>query len=106
MYCDDIQDQLPLDEELEQLAGFFKVLGDSTRVKILSALYVRELCVCELAGILEMNQPAISHQLRVLRAARVVKGRKQGKHVYYSLDDNHVRKLLHDGLEHIQGDCN
>lgn len=101
----DIRDQLPLDDELHELADFFKVFGEASRIKILSALYVRELCVCELVDILEMKQPAISHQLRVLRAARVVKSRKEGKHVYYSLDDNHVRELLHDGLEHIKGNC-
>lgn len=97
--------QLPPVDELQELAQFFKVFGEQSRIRILSALHVRELCVCDLVEILDMNQPAISHQLRVLRAAKIVKSRKEGKHVYYSLDDIHVRKLLQDGLEHIRGDC-
>lgn len=100
-----VQDQLPPEEELEELAHFFKVFGEVSRVRILSALYVKELCVCDLVDILDMNQSAVSHQLRVLRAAKIVKTRKEGKHVYYSLDDAHVRELLLDGLEHIRGNC-
>ncbi len=101
----EIRDQLPVNEELQELACFFKVFGEVSRIKILSALFIRELCVCELVDVLEMNQPAVSHQLRVLRSARVIKSRKEGKHVYYSLDDDHVRELLRDGLEHVQGNC-
>ena len=102
---DEIRDKMPLADELSELAQFFKVFGEVSRIKILSALYIRDLCVCDLVDSLGMNQPAVSHQLRVLRSARVVKGRKEGKHVYYSLDDDHVRKLLRDGLEHIRGGC-
>lgn len=102
---DEIKEQIPVDSVLDELAQFFKVFGETSRLKILSALYLSELCVCDLVDSLGMNQPAVSHQLRVLRAAKIVKARKQGKHVYYSLDDNHVRELLRDGLEHIQGNC-
>ena len=86
------------------LADFFKVFGDHTRIRILTALYQEELCVCDLVEVLGMNQSAVSHQLRVLRGAKVVKFRKEGKMVYYSLDDEHVRELLSDGLAHIQED--
>ena len=83
------------------LAELFKALGDYTRVRILFALSVNELCVCALAEVLDMSQSAISHQLRLLRAAQLVRYRKEGKNVYYTLDDNHVRNLVSQGLEHI-----
>ncbi len=97
--------QLPPEEDLQDLAQFFKTFGEVSRIRILSALYIQDLCVCDLAEILGMNHSAISHQLRVLRAANIVKARKQGKHVQYSLDDEHVRELLVDGLEHVRGYC-
>ncbi|WP_232363838.1 ArsR/SmtB family transcription factor [Desulfogranum japonicum] len=100
-----VADNVPSEDELHELAQFFKVFGDTTRIRILSALYIRELCVCDLVSLLDMNQPAVSHQLRILRAAKIVKNRKQGKHVFYSLDDDHVHELLKDGLEHIRGNC-
>jgi DNA-binding transcriptional ArsR family regulator len=85
------------------LAEVFKVLGDQTRIKILSLLAAEEeLCVCDIAEALEMGQSAISHQLRVLRTARLVKFRKDGKEALYSLDDNHVLTLMAQGLEHVQ----
>jgi ArsR family transcriptional regulator, lead/cadmium/zinc/bismuth-responsive transcriptional repressor len=84
------------------LAGIFKMLGDVTRVRILKALSIEELCVCDLAAVLELTQSAVSHQLRLLRAARLVKYRKDGKVVYYSLDDDHVKTLFDQGLEHVQ----
>lgn len=96
---------LPGEEELLLLARFFKTFGEASRLRILSALYLGELCVCELVELLNMSQPAISHQLRVLRGASIVKARKAGKHVYYSLDDDHVREMLHDALEHVRGNC-
>ena len=86
---------------LEKLAELFKVLGDLTRVRILSLLSGGEVCVQELADRLDMEQPAISHQLRHLRAARLIKGRRVGKHIYYSLDDEHVEKIFKMGCEHI-----
>ncbi|MBN2106537.1 MAG: helix-turn-helix transcriptional regulator [Deltaproteobacteria bacterium] len=85
------------------LAGIFKVLGDVTRVRMLQALSIQELCVCDLAAALDLNQSAVSHQLRLLRSARLVKYRKDGKVVYYSLDDDHVKTLFDQGLEHVQG---
>nr|WP_147822721.1 metalloregulator ArsR/SmtB family transcription factor [Salidesulfovibrio onnuriiensis] len=84
------------------LAELFKALGDYTRVRILYALSVSELCVCALAEVLDMSQSAISHQLRLLRAARLVRYRKEGKNVYYALDDDHVANLLQQGLDHIR----
>lgn len=84
------------------LAELFKALGDYTRVRILYALSETELCVCALAEVLDMSQSAISHQLRLLRAARLVRYRKKGKNVYYALDDDHVANLLKQGLDHIR----
>ncbi len=89
-------------EDLAGLAEIFKLLGDLTRVRILKALSLEELCVCDLAAVLELTQSAVSHQLRLLRAARLVKYRKDGKVVYYSLDDDHVKILFEQALEHVQ----
>lgn len=89
------------EETTKRLAETFKVLGDQTRIKILSLLTQQEMCVCDIASALEMGQSAISHQLRVLRGARLVKFRKDGKEAWYSLDDNHVIGLMNQGLEHI-----
>ncbi len=99
---DRVKEKMPARQVLMDLADFFKVFGDHTRIRILNALYEQELCVCDLVEVLGMNQSAVSHQLRVLRGAKVVKFRKEGKMVYYSLDDEHVRELLSDGLAHIQ----
>ncbi|SEA27999.1 DNA-binding transcriptional regulator, ArsR family [Selenomonas ruminantium] len=91
------------DETSLELADLFKVLGDKTRIKLLSLLAAEdELCVCDIAESLQMGQSAISHQLRVLRAARLVKFRKSGKEAFYSLDDDHVLILMHMGLDHVQ----
>ncbi|MBM3163407.1 MAG: helix-turn-helix transcriptional regulator [Chlorobi bacterium] len=86
----------------DELAQLFKVLGDNTRIRILDALYRSELCVCDITALLGMNQSAVSHQLRVLRDARIVKSRKQGKNVLYSLDDEHVSGLVRMGSEHVR----
>ncbi|MDH8678309.1 metalloregulator ArsR/SmtB family transcription factor [Fusibacter bizertensis] len=91
---------IPSNDDLGLLADFFKVFGDQTRVKILSALSVSELCVCDIAFLLGMTQSAISHQLRVLKQARLVKSRKEGKVVYYMLDDDHVKQIIGLGLVH------
>ncbi|MFW6315279.1 MAG: ArsR/SmtB family transcription factor [Desulfohalobiaceae bacterium] len=92
-----------LDLELTQdLAGVFKVLGDSTRLRILLALSRTELCVCDLTRALDLNTSAVSHQLRLLRAAKLVKYRREGKNVFYSLDDQHVQTLLAQALEHVR----
>lgn len=85
-----------------ELADLFKVLGDYTRIKIIYALFKKELCVCDIAEVLQMSQSSISHQLRTLKAARLVKFRKEGKSVYYSLDDDHISQLFNAGLEHIE----
>lgn len=92
---------IPQEETLYDLADLFKVLGDSTRIKILCALFQAEMCVCDIAALLGMTQSAISHQLRVLKQARLVKYRKDGKVVYYSLDDDHVKSIFNQGLTHI-----
>lgn len=85
----------------ERLAETFKVLGDPTRVRILSALFGTELCVCDLSGALDMTQSAISHQLGLLRRMHLVRARKQGRQVYYALDDAHIEQLFQGGLEHV-----
>ena len=90
------------DEKLYDLADLFKVFGDTTRIKIIYALFEEEMCVCDIADLLNMTQSAISHQLRVLKQARLVKFRKEGKTVYYSLDDNHVNQIFNCGLCHIE----
>lgn len=90
------------EEALLDLAELFKALGDSTRVRILHALSFSELCVCDLASLLNMSSSAISHQLRVLRGQKIVRYRRDGKNVIYSLDDDHVVTLLQQGLEHVK----
>jgi len=93
-------ERLP-EEDTKQAAELFKILGDATRIKILHALSKRELCVCDIAAVVAMGQSAISHQLRLLRGARLVKYRKEGKMVWYSLDDEHIALLLSQGIEHV-----
>ncbi|MBP2656173.1 MAG: hypothetical protein H6Q73_3742 [Firmicutes bacterium] len=89
------------DDAVHELAETFKILGDSTRIKILHALSKRELCVCDIVAVVQMGQSAVSHQLRLLRGSRLVKYRKEGKMVWYSLDDEHISLLLSQGIEHI-----
>lgn len=96
-----VRQKMPQEEKLYDLAELFKVFGDTTRVKIISALFEAEMCVCDIAELLSMTQSAISHQLRVLRQARLVKHRKEGKVVFYSLDDEHIKTIFNQGLEHI-----
>ena len=93
---------MPQEDLLYDLADFFKVLGDSTRVRILMALDTSELCVCDIAQVLSMTKSAVSHQLRALRQARLVRYRKEGKNVFYSLDDEHVRAVMEMALVHLQ----
>lgn len=90
------------DAEASGLAEIFGLLGDRTRVRILSALIGGELCVCDISAVLGMSGSAVSHQLRLLRTAKLVRARKEGKNVYYALDDGHVRSLLEQGLEHVR----
>ena len=91
----------PKDEMLFDLADFYKIFGDTTRVKILYALDKSELCVCDISALLGMSVSAVSHQLRTLREADLVRQNRQGKVIYYSLADDHVRSILECGLEHI-----
>lgn len=96
-----VKAKMPLEEDLCDLAELFKVFGDSTRIKILWALDEAEMCVCDIAVLLNMTQSAISHQLRVLRQAGLVKNRKDGKVVFYSLGDEHIKQIFDQGLIHI-----
>lgn len=98
--------KLPKEEFLTRVAETYKLFGDPTRVRILYALSLSEMCVCDLSALLEMSQSAISHQLRLLKAARLVSSRREGKVVYYSLDDDHVKLILNTGLVHIMEEEN
>ncbi|SHJ52844.1 ArsR/SmtB family transcription factor [Paramaledivibacter caminithermalis] len=98
---DKVTKNMPEEEKLYDLADLFKVFGDTTRIKIICALFEEEMCVCDIATALGMSQSAISHQLRVLKAARLVKYRREGKVVYYTLDDEHVKNIFDQGFSHI-----
>lgn len=95
------QVKMPLAEEITAMAELFKLFGDPTRLKILLSLQQQELCVCDLAELIGMNQSAVSHQLRLLKQGRLVKNRRDGKSVFYSLADSHVVTMLAQGMEHI-----
>ena len=97
-----VEAQIPAEEDLYDLADFFKVFGDTTRIKILSVLRLQEMCVCDIADSLSMTQSAISHQLRILKQMDLVKNRRDGKTIYYSLADDHIAVILDMGLEHIR----
>ena len=97
----EVTSQLPDDEILYDLAELFKIFGDSTRIRILFVLFEAEVCVCDLAAALNMTQSAISHQLRILKQMRLVKFRREGKSVLYSLADGHIQTILAQGMEHI-----
>jgi ArsR family transcriptional regulator len=99
-----VKEKMPQEETLYDLAELFKVFGDTTRIKILWALDEAEMCVCDIAVLLNMTQSAISHQLRVLKQANLVKNRREGKVVYYSLNDEHVKQIFDQGLTHIYED--
>ncbi len=94
--------QMPEEEKLYDLAELFKVFGDSTRIRILFVLFEAEVCVCDLAEALHMTQSAVSHQLKILKQAKLVNSRREGKSVFYSLADDHVRTIIGQGLEHIE----
>lgn len=98
---DSVRSSMPSEESLYDISELFKVFGDTTRIKIICALFEAEMCVCDIAKLLNMTQSAISHQLRVLKQARLVKYRRDGKIVYYSLDDEHIKHIFNQGLEHI-----
>lgn len=97
-----VNEQMPREEELYDLAELFKVFGDSTRIRILFVLFEAEVCVCDLAEALHMTQSAVSHQLKILKQAKLVNSRRDGKSVFYSLADAHVRTVIGQGLEHIR----
>ena len=96
-----VEKTMPKEEIIYDLADFFKILGDTTRMWILSALFQEEMCVYDIANLLKMTQSAISHQLRVLKQGRFVKHRKEGKIVYYSLEDEHIKHIVEQGMIHI-----
>lgn len=97
-----VKDTMPPETELYDLAELFKVFGDSTRIRILFVLFEAEVCVCDLAEALHMTQSAISHQLKILKQSKLVKARREGKSVFYSLADDHVRSIIDQGREHIE----
>ena len=97
-----VLDQHPDDEILYDLAELFKVFGDSTRIKILYSLFETELCVYDIARLLNLSQSSVSHQLRILKTSKLVKFRREGKSVFYSLDDDHVREIISMGMEHVE----
>lgn len=97
-----VLEQQPDDEYLYDLAELFKVFGDSTRIRILYALFESELCVNDIAQLLNLGQSAVSHQLRILKDAKLVRFRREGKIIFYALDDEHVRNILSMGMEHVE----
>ena len=96
-----IMKDMPEDELLQDLGDLFKVFGDTTRIKIMYALYEGEMCVCAISELLNMTQSAISHQLKTLKDANLVSARRDGKEIYYSLSDDHVKSIIAEGYEHI-----
>lgn len=99
---DIVNKKMPEEDALYDLAELFKIFGDSTRIRILFVLFEAEVCVCDLAQALHMTQSAISHQLRILKQNKLVKNRREGKSIFYSLADDHVRTIIAQGLDHIQ----
>ncbi len=99
-----VREKMPKEEELYDLAELFKVFGDSTRIRILFVLFEAEVCVCDLAEHLQMTQSAVSHQLKILKQNKLVKSRREGKSIFYSLADAHVRTIIDQGLEHVEED--
>ena len=97
-----VEERMPEEEKLYDLAELFKVFGDSTRIRILFVLFESEVCVCDLAAALNMTASAISHQLKILKSSKLVKSRRDGKSVFYSLADDHVRTIVSQGMEHIE----
>lgn len=99
---DEVNKDMPEENKFNNLADLFKLIGDTTRCRILFALDEREMCVCDIANVLSMTKSAVSHQLATLRRSGIVRCRKSGKEVYYTLDDDHIVKLFEIGLEHIK----
>ncbi len=99
---EEVRSKMSPKAEYIQMAVLFKLCGDGTRAQLLHALLIRELCVCDLAALLGITKSAVSHQLKVLRLANLVQGRREGQNVFYSLADDHVRAIIHTGFEHIR----
>lgn len=99
---DEVNARMPEEDKLYDLAELFKVFGDSTRIRILFVLFEEEMCVCDLASALNMTQSAVSHQLKILKQAKLVSGKREGKSVIYSLADSHVRSIIAQGIEHVE----
>ena len=97
-----VEETMPEETKLYDLAELFKVFGDSTRIRILFVLFEAEVCVCDLAKTLQMTQSAISHQLKILKQSKLVKSRREGKSIFYSLADDHVRGIINLGMEHVE----
>lgn len=97
-----VEETMPEETKLYDLAELFKVFGDSTRIRILFVLFEAEVCVCDLAQALNMTQSAISHQLKILKQSKLVKSRREGKSIFYSLADDHVRTIINQGMEHVE----
>lgn len=97
-----VEETMPEETKLYDLAELFKVFGDSTRIRILFVLFEAEVCVCDLAQVLNMTQSAISHQLKILKQNKLVKCRREGKSIFYSLADEHVRAIINQGMEHVE----
>ncbi|MBE5766737.1 MAG: helix-turn-helix transcriptional regulator [Clostridiales bacterium] len=97
-----VKEAMPEEDVLYDLAELFKVFGDTTRIRILYALFEAELCVCDIAQLLGLSQTAVSHQLRILKVNKMVKSRREGKTVFYSLLDDHVRRIINQGMEHVE----
>lgn len=97
-----VEEKIPAEEQLYDLAELFKIFGDSTRIRILFVLFEAEVCVCDLAEELKMTVSAVSHQLRILKTNKLVKCRREGRSVFYSLADEHVRTIISQGMEHIE----
>lgn len=99
--CEQVTLDMPNEDTLFDAAELFKIFGDSTRIRILSALTQTEMCVCDICTVLNMTKSAVSHQLRILRQAKLVKNRRQGKEIFYSLDDDHVLSIINLAIEHV-----
>ncbi len=99
--CEQVAVDMPKEDTLYDVAELFKIFGDSTRIRILSALTQAEMCVCDICTVLNMTKSAVSHQLRILRQAKLVKNRRQGKEIFYSLDDAHVLSIINLAIEHV-----
>lgn len=100
--CEQVTVDMPNENTLYDVAELFKIFGDSTRIRILSALTQAEMCVCDIGTVLNMTKSAVSHQLRILRQAKLVKNRRQGKEIFYSLDDDHVLSIINLAIQHIE----